>query len=79
MAKFCINCEFMDKRPAEVGRGQMAMVPMCSNISCAEPVEGNPLPCQVARSNEAFCGMAGKHFAKKKEVPKEEGGNIVML
>lgn len=71
--KICTKCEFHDRAPTQVGPQQMVMVDICRNSECANPVNGEPLPCGQARSNQDLCGLHGKRYKEKvEEKPKTD-------
>ena len=70
MRKFCKDCEFYNRTAVQVGPGQMGMMEVCNNEDCLNPVSAEAMPCGAVRSNEAFCGIAGKYYKKKEEAPK---------
>jgi len=77
--KHCKKCSFSNYVAVQNGP-QMQMVDVCTNEECSNPVDGSPIPCQVARSNEVFCGIKAKYFKMVEEVVKEEKkDNIIQL
>lgn len=68
--KHCVNCEFMSREPVDYQNGSRGMASICSHDENTDPVDGSPLLCSIARTNENFCGLKGKYFAKKKEPVK---------
>jgi len=68
--KPCVKCEYISRIPMQIGpqAHQVGMTNVCLHPEMADPVEGTPLPCQVVRSNENFCGIKGKNW--KQQAPK---------
>jgi len=61
----------MDKKAVRTGPQSMEMVPVCRNDECRHPVDGEPVPCQIARQEVVFCGFQAKHWKKKEEDPNK--------
>ncbi len=68
--KHCVNCEFHVREPVQYQNGQNGMASICQYAENTDPVDGSPLLCSVARTNENFCGLRGKYWAKAKEPVK---------
>lgn len=79
--KVCKNCQFLDKKYVQVSATEMGLMHVCLNEECQDPVEGTPLQAQVARGNEAFCGLAGKRFKLREVKPDVQpvGDNVIIL
>lgn len=73
--KICRDCEFHKRGVVQMGP-QQGLMDVCTNSECRDPVEGNPLPCQVARQQLVFCGFEAKYFKKKEEAPKQDASVI---
>lgn len=69
--KHCKDCDFYKPLAVQVSPQHAQMMPHCTHEEASDPVTGEPLPCQVARTNPNFCGITGKYF-KLKEVKSEE-------
>lgn len=67
--KHCINCQFEGKQVGQLPNGQLQTMIFCKNEECSDPVTGDPLPAQVARSNPAFCSITAKYFKQKEQDP----------
>ena len=68
--KTCVTCQFKIKKPVQVSPNEMAMGFFCEHQEVCEPVTGDPLPCNIARSTDNFCGVRGKYW--KLRVEKED-------
>ena len=75
--KICVKCQFITKKGVQVGPQQMSMGYFCTHTNCCEPVTGDPLPANVARSAD-FCGLKGIYFKEKEAEVKKEGSVIQM-
>lgn len=78
--KLCVNCKYMEKKQAQVGPQQMAMIPFCAHPELVNPVDGGFLPCQNVRGDPQFCGVEGKHWEEnpKAEAPPPKS-NVIAL
>lgn len=74
--KICMECDFYKRATLQAPDGRVGMADICVNSECRDPVDGSPLPCQVARQQVAFCGIDAKHYRQKKEAPKKEASVI---
>ena len=54
----------MVKKAVKVSEKQMAMGFFCSHPEASEPVTGDPMPCNVARSTNDFCGLKAKYWTQ---------------
>lgn len=63
--KICRDCQFYDRVSGQVAPGQLALVDVCTNTECKNPVTGDVVSCGALRSNECFCGINGKHYKKR--------------
>lgn len=66
--KLCKNCEFAHKEtyqhPANLS---LQTIFLCANEECREPVNGDMIPCELARREQVFCGIQAKHYKLKEE------------
>lgn len=54
------------------------MLFVCQHEECVDPVVGEPVPCNVARRDPAFCGVGARYYKKADETPKQEK-NVIEL
>lgn len=64
--KICVNCEFKENKVMDTPHGLQSMF-VCNHPECSDPVIGEPIPCNIARTNENFCGMKAKYYQKAEE------------
>lgn len=77
--RICIDCQFHKRVGADVGGGKMALVDICTNTNCRDPVSGSPIPCQAARQQTVFCAFEAKYFKKKEAEPVAEKSSVIQL
>lgn len=66
----CNKCQHMKKEAMQVGPNQHAMMMLCGNPFCQDPVTGDQAPCNVARQTLIMCGFDGRYFEKAEEPVK---------
>lgn len=69
--KICLECSNSQMITIETNQGPQRVLG-CTHGECRDPISGVPLPLTTARTQEAFCGIKGRFYEKKEEVPKEE-------
>lgn len=77
--KICHNCKHHNRAPVQVSPGQAHMIDVCMSEDLRNPVDGTPMPCNVLRSNEIFCGILGKKFQGKPKEEKKDATNVIQL
>jgi len=58
---------------------QVGMAHVCINPDLGDPVTGEPLMCQVCRSNENFCGIKGGKWKQRQATPTTDKKVIELL
>ena len=78
--KICQECAFHKRIPVQFN-GRQALGSACMSPECRDPVDGSPLPCSTARTNESFCGLKTARYYKNIEVPKQEAetSNVIQI
>lgn len=82
--KICADCKYSKKEFVQMTPNQMGAILVCTNMECRDPVEGGPIPCNVARSQPAFCGLPAKYHEPKPEdaavlAPAPAEGSVIQV
>lgn len=64
--KFCKDCDHAKKETFQTPAGWQNIL-LCGSMECREPVNGDMIPCELARREQVFCGIQAKHFHQKEE------------
>lgn len=56
--KTCITCKYKQDEYNHVNQ----KIFLCSNQFCKDPVIGEPIPCNIARQQQIFCGFEGRFY-----------------
>lgn len=65
--KICVNCTFFKREGIDMGGGQMGLAFVCKHEECADPVTGDPLPCNLSRQSPNFCGINARYYKETVE------------
>jgi hypothetical protein len=74
--RHCFKCEHAARGVVNMPGGQQALAWLCKHPECSDPVEGDPLPCVMARQQVAFCGFTAKYYKEKDDA---RSGDVVKL
>jgi hypothetical protein len=64
--RYCKDCDHSKKEGFQTPQGWQTIM-ICESGECREPVSGDMIPCEIARREQVFCGIQGKHFTPKVE------------
>lgn len=59
--KICVNCQYHVKKGVQIDPTHMGVGIFCTHPDCCEPVTGDALPCNIARTPD-FCTLKGIKF-----------------
>lgn len=79
--KTCVDCHHSHRETFQTPQGFINGY-LCNNPDLSDPVNGEPLACQVVRSNSEFCGINGKHWKKREEaaiISESPPNNVIQL
>ena len=77
--KPCVTCEFSNRQVMTAPNGQPMVAFACLQPDLGDPITGEPLPCQICRSNAEFCGIKGKMWKQKQAKPIEDKKVIQLI
>lgn len=79
--KHCKSCAFVKIIEIPSSDRHMGQIQyLCTHMENTDPVSGDEMPCNIARTQPDFCGLRGKHWQKKPEpTVLKETGNIINL
>lgn len=77
--KTCVTCKWHEIATVPLQDGQWGRFPACNNVEkVCDPVTGQKLVCESARSNEFFCGLEGKHWEEKEKEEEDKQTSLVL-
>ena len=75
--KICKDCSFAKRAVIDMGPGQSGMGFTCTHQECRDPVNGEQLPCFIARREPVFCTITAKYFSPNKQ--EEVKANVIEI
>ena len=76
--KICINCQYHVKKGVQISPQQMGVGIFCTHPDCCEPVTGDPLPCNMARTAD-FCTLKGLKFKAIEKKVEPDKATVIQL
>ena len=76
--KICVNCQYHVKKAVQVDATHMGLGIFCIHPDCCEPVTGDPLPCNMARTAD-FCTLKGLKFKAIEKQPEPQKAPVIQI
>ena len=73
--KICKYCKYIDAHRYNAG---MDTVWICNHPECVDPIEGERILCETARSTNKFCGFEAQYYEEKEESKDTEGSDTII-
>ena len=68
--KICKECQFADTKTLQGPQGLFVGL-VCNHNECRDVLEGNAMPCLIARQHNEYCGFAARFFKKRENAPED--------
>ena len=76
--KICLECEFAERKVMDTPQGPQ-LGGVCAHKECRDPINGTPLPLNIARTQDHFCGVPGRHYKLRVVEAKPAESNVIQL